>query len=688
MKKIFMLVTTNVVIMLFANITFATDYITINDGDAASPSTWSGGIVPESFGGSGKKESTITINHNVFYNADYSIPNNCTFTINSDATLVIGNFTLIGNNKILILNGTLICDGIFHESTTGISGNGTLVASEINGTIPVGITDINGTNFWNGATDNDWSNPNNWSLGAKPSSDKWAAIGISPTNWPVIGQSELVKGLTIAHDQQLIIASRGSLKMDTIYTYGNLYIQLDTAGTGNVYTNYAKSSSGNVEIQRYMPDNKWHIISSPVNESLEDFYADNSGLIRNNGTYQAFGPYDETLDDWSLYLIGAQSDSIKAGKGYILSTQANSTITFKGKNLNAGPVNKNVSADNYGWNALGNPYLSSLQITGANSFLETNAPLLASGYEGLYVWDPSAGGTGDYVVIADAGYSFAPGGEDQLNQDKIAVGQGFMVKVATAENLVFNSFMERLNTGTLLKSTVTQAPALRLTIQSGDLVNRTIVGFKKNMTPGLDSGNDLGKLKGNPDIALYTQLVDRSSDIDFAIQTLPYKSFELRNIPVGLDLKNGGEATFTLETVNFPEGAQIYLEDRELNTLTQLNIENAAYSVLLPSMSGYGRFNLIVTNFTTNATTTSARDINQPEFNVFVRDKLIFVYGPADKDTRFAIYSIDGKMWYQNRAEVSNQNKIDATAFPSGIYLVRINRQGKTQTCKVIVSNR
>ncbi len=690
MKKIRVLVIINLIIILFTNSIFANDYSTVQDGDLMLPSTWSGGVVPVSFEGTGKKEATITINNHVYYNNDFSVPQNCTFTVNPGAVFITHSFTIIGNNKTLIVNGTVICNGTIKISTSSFSGDGTVIAANIDGDVPSEMAGISGANFWNGAVSNDWTNTQNWSAGTVPSSTDWASIDISPANWPVISTSELIRGITIGPDQQLTITSGGSLQMDTIYVYGNLFIQSDASGTGNVYADNANGNGGNVEVQRYMDDNKWHIISSPVRESIADFVTDNSALIRDNGTYQAFGPYDEMLDDWSLYFLGPQSDNFVKGKGYILSTLTGSTITFKGENINTGPFTVNVQASNYGWNAIGNPYPSSLQVTGTNSFLETNAASLAPGYEGLYVWDPSVGGTGDYVVIADAGYSFAPNGESQLDQDKIAVGQGFMVKVAAVETLNFNSFMQRLNSATSFKSTEVQSPALRLTIQSGNLTNSTIVGFKKNMTVGLDSGNDLGKLKGNPDIALYTQLIDRTSDIDFAIQSLPYQSFELRNIPVGLDLKDGGEATFTLETVNFPEGAQVYLEDRESHTHTQLNLKNAAYSVTLPSMSGYGRFNLIVTNFTANNITTSSstRHFNQPEFNVFTHDKIIFVNGPADKDTHFALYGIDGKLWYQNRAEVSNQNRIDATTFPAGIYLVRIDRHGKPQTCKVIVSNR
>jgi len=103
----------------------------------------------------------------------------------------------------------------------------------------------------------------------------------------------------------------------------------------------------------------------------------------------------------------------------------------------------------------------------------------------------------------------------------------------------------------------------------------------------------------------------------------------------------------------------------------------------VPNLKGYGRFNLYFTNSTTAIDTKLTA---QPKFNVFTRNKLIFVNGPTDRDTRLSVYGIDGKMWYQNRAEATNQNSIDASGFAAGIYLIKIDKQSGSQTLKVIIT--
>ena len=45
------------------------------------------------------------------------------------------------------------------------------------------------------------------------------------------------------------------------------------------------------------------------------------------------------------------------------------------------------------------------------------------------------------------------------------------------------------------------------------------------MTKGLDPSYDVGKMKGNPDIALYTKLIE-DNGIDFTIQALPFAGLE------------------------------------------------------------------------------------------------------------------------------------------------------------------
>ena len=72
------------------------------------------------------------------------------------------------------------------------------------------------------------------------------------------------------------------------------------------------------------------------------------------------------------------------------------------------------------------------------------------------------------------------------------------------------------------------------------------------------------------------------------------------------------------------------------------------------------------------------------QFKVFNRDNTIYINGPATAETSFALFSIDGKMWTSRRAENLSQNSIDASAFPAGIYLLKVTSENRTGTTRII----
>ena len=88
------------------------------------------------------------------------------------------------------------------------------------------------------------------------------------------------------------------------------------------------------------------------------------------------------------------------------------------------------------------------------------------------------------------------------------------------------------------------------------------------MTKGLDPSYDAGKMKGNPNIALYTRLLE-DNGVDFAIQALPTEGITEFVIPVGVDVAEAGEFSFSVTQKNL-DNYNIILEDREENTFTDL----------------------------------------------------------------------------------------------------------------------
>lgn len=488
--------------------------------------------------------------------------------------------------------------------------------------------------------------------------------------------------ITIAAGATVTISSGATVTGGVLNNSGTLTIESNATGTGSLIVTSA-TGTGAANLERWLPNTgigKWHIVSCPVDGQQLGSFATAQGL-RVNGTDYALAPYTETVTDkdygnWGAFVQSGDTDNFTASTGYVVGkVDPAGIVTFTGTSIYAGDKIIGIVKASNGWNAVGNPYTSAIWIkdNGTDNFLNVNNAVIDDSYLSLYLWD--ATGT-DYTAI-----------NSSEGQNRIAVGQGFLVKSIVGGGTVnFTAAMQVHATPAEapFKSAEIVAPSVQLTVTSGDLVNTTFVSFNRESTRGLDPGYDLGKLKGNPNIALFTQLVDGSSDVDFMYQSVPIVNYELLTIPVGLDLKNAGDITFSLETsAGFPYDMKVYLEDKALNVTTQLNSKGTIYFASVPDLKGYGRFSL---HFTNSTTAIDDKLGAQSEFNVFTRDRLIFVNGSVDKNTRFSVYGIDGKMWCQNRAEATNQNTIDAAGFAAGVYLIKIDKQSGSQTIKVVIT--
>lgn len=694
-----------VALMLTAGTVFA-QYTSTQSGPFNDVNTWGGVIAPPY---ATDANVTISSGDTVTFSADLTISNNFTLTVETGAALIMSggiydinvgtnnqalfvgngltvcsNFTL-ANKADLTLNGTLIAVGTISAANAGgntvVTGTGTIYALAITATQVTNATTITQTtavNTWQGTADTDWLNAANWSGGApSAATDRLYVFNNGAgTFQPIISTTEAMEYLLVDPSATLNISSTGAVTVDsTVVNEGTITLESTAVNsTGNLFVGKNYIGGGTVNVERSIGDALWHIVSSPVVEDLSSFYTNNAYIRGNTTTFDlALGTYDETNNAWSLFNTVSgplPSGTFEAARAYLISIQnVVDSIVFTGDSIFVGDQSVTLTKNGGGWNGIGNPYTTSLDIA---QFLTDNSGKLDATYTAPYVWDA---GTSDYISTSTG---------------NVAVGQGFLVKaLAGGEIINFNSGQQVVNSGVEFKSATVDAPELKLIIATTYYRNQTVIAFEKDGSTGMESGLDLGKLKGNPNIALYSKLVDGSMpDVDFYRQSLRNEEFEIQTIPIGLDLTYASEATFTLETVNFPEDAKVYLEDTELGLRTLLNAEGAEYNIELPSLNGSDRFNLVVENFKSGQITTGIEPDTENLLNVYSGNGKIIINGPVSRDAKFAVYGIDGRMVVKTMAANINRNEIDASGFPNGIYLVRIEDTGKLQTKKVIVNNR
>jgi hypothetical protein len=162
---------------------------------------------------------------------------------------------------------------------------------------------------------------------------------------------------------------------------------------------------------------------------------------------------------------------------------------------------------------------------------------------------------------------------------------------------------------------------------------------------------------------------------------------------VGIDCKDGGEVTFTAETVNLPAGVEVTLQDKQTNKNTRLDLKNTQYTATIAQgTKGPGRFFLITEdklagsgNPTLDDKVIDVNNLQPGDLTIYTIGKTIYIKGEVSPDAKFALYSIDGKLLANFKAGWSNQNQLDASKFPSRTYILTVTDRNQRKSAKFIL---
>ncbi len=304
-------------------------------------------------------------------------------------------------------------------------------------------------------------------------------------------------------------------------------------------------------------------------------------------------------------------------------------------------------SDVNGYNAIGNPYPSSINIAdfyaaNANN-IGNDAPIyfwrkrndaLASSYASLtlaaYIKNEAIGGDSSNGVFMNPEES----GEWVIN-----TGQGFIVQAET-NTIAFNNAMRRgVNNGQFFR-TVQDAPTSRLWLNltglQGEFSQMAVV-YNVNTTLGLDQGWD-GRAITDGNVAVYS-IAEESK---LGIQARP--AFDAEDeVPIGYKISEAGIYTISLDHMDgvFTAGQDIFLRDNMLGG-SMHNLSQNAYEFATETGVITGRFDLVY---------TEALGTDSPMFG----SNSIIVYKHAGKITinsgttdmrSVSVYDIHGRLLY------------------------------------------
>jgi len=567
-------------------------------------------------------------------------------------------------------NGSASATGAFTASMTGLTANttyyvkayatntaGTVYGSEVSFT-----TLTNGT--FTAATNNDWATASNWASNSVPTS---------------------ATDVTIPSGKDPVISAITQGSCNNLTVTGTLTIQSSASGTGSLII--SGTSTGTVNCERYMTGSKWHIVS-PIAAfgSISTFIQTPGNAIpsKNVSGTNRYGmmDYDEATNTWNTYYAATTPDILPAGKGYNLRRASDGIVTFTG-DLTSGTKLVWLGKGGTGWNCIGNPYTSAINMNDAANtsynFLKTNAidntSTLDPSYACMYLWDDA---TLSYKILGNVSF-----GTRDLAQNVLQAGQGFFVKAASDGVLVqFTNNMQVHQTATPFKApaVTTSWPGIALKAASADASSSAVIAFNENMTKGLDPTYDAGLLRGTNGLSLYTRLVE-DNGVDFAIQCLP-ENYSNLVIPVGVDRKDGGEITFSAETVELPKNCKVIIEDKTTNTFTSLAEGETYKTTVLAGTSAVGRFYIHTSENTTTGISGLTADISS--LKAYIANDAIIIEGEVGDQAIATLYNLHGQKMSINSLQKGYLNTLPCSDLTKGIYLLTIQQNGKTATKKLI----
>ncbi|WP_075343890.1 LamG-like jellyroll fold domain-containing protein [Tenacibaculum agarivorans] len=584
----------------------------------------------------------------------------------------------VNDGSTVIINTSAFVDAIgsydITYNATGVSGNNAVeVIRTVNVVHPAEIT-------WNGNTDTNWTVNGNWSTSFTPLVTQNVIVP-DVTNQPIIGSGVVAEmnNLTVESLASFDISDGGVVLVNGNLTANetiNIGSSVNTSGTFIV----KGTATGNVSYERSgLTANAWSLITAPVSgQSIKEFIENSANDIRVNTTVTpnryAVAYYNDSNAAGSKWVYYTADDIVtntltfEKGKSYIVSRATNGSVTFTGT-LETNDVSVSVNEDQ--WNAVGSPYTAYLPVNNnANAnFIQENLSKFDPVNVGVYVWDNSQN---KYVA------------KTLLDSDiSLTVGQGFFIKTASGVTSIDFKENQRLHNATgvqvFSRGTTTAIPSIQVLAEQDGVVVDTNIKYLANATKELDSGYDVGNFKG-ASFDIFTRLVGNSEESNFTIQALPNTGYEEMVIPLGIQSEANKTIQLSVASEALPSGTKIYLEDTTTGNFIELR-KNKAYTFQTSEvLSGIGRF-YIHTKF---------NPIEKEDFynvDIFKSNKQeITITGiQSQGEVEIQLYSVLGSKVYSQSVKGSNTIIIQpVSSFGAGIYIVRLELEGKTIHKKVI----
>jgi hypothetical protein len=479
---------------------------------------------------------------------------------------------------------------------------------------------------WDGSTSTDWNTVANWSRDAVPTATDDILI-------PDV-------------DNDPVISSTGTASCDdlTISNGATLTIQSDASGVGSLITNGTLTNNGTVNIQRYVSESVWHLISSPNNVTTANTF---------DGDY--LQAWNESTATWTDITVTTTDLTPVKGYGFWGTPSKAATYTFSGT-PNTGnqslavTYTEVVGYGNDGGNLLGNPYPSSIDWGG-----------LDDTWGAVYYWNGTQYASWNDGSATNGGVQYIP------------PMQGFFIVVSTSGTFSLTN-SNRTNDGAsayFKASAELPSNSLILEAKSGGLTDELFIRIDNEATEDFELTRDAYKFPSDTEglSQLYSFTGEKTLSIDVRPET------EI----IQLGFQNDENGIYSIGIKEIADLSGVKLEDTKTGTFH--NLQSGSYEFAWNITDNEKRFKLHL-----NTLGIENDIVQQDQIQIYSSGQTIYFKNLKNtKNVQIRIFDITGKIVLEKSIQSSGFVSIP-TNLKSGIYIVSVINENEIQTEKVIIN--
>lgn len=461
----------------------------------------------------------------------------------------------------------------------------------------------------------------------------------------------------------------------------SIVIQSDATGTATFVDQNTSGTNVTATVQQYLSSTRNWYISSPVA---------NATTPANYTIYSYHEPGDNTnyasqSGSPSLYWESmTQGSTFELAKGYIALPSSNPvTLSFSGTlnsgNVTTGSLTRTTNANKQGFNLVGNPYVSYLDLTTLDTTKVWGSYWMRS--------KNSSGTAYDFDTYnLTTGLGISKSGKSVTNF--IPPMQAFWIRVKEGQSPATLTFTNAMRQHINNSNNMFRAPASNITqqvlylqVSNGINTDETILAFNPNASNSSDA-YDSPKMSINSPLIpeIYTLIGEEQFAIN-GMNSVPFNS----EIPIGFTTSQAGNFIIKASQItNFDVGTQIMLKDyTDLShpVITDLS-DGSVYTFTSAITNNTTRFTLIFkAPSTTTGVDTSSKD------NLWISTNIngqIIVNGVIEGKSTISVYNENGQCVATQ--QLTSTNNCFDNRLVAGVYFVSLNVAGLKKTQKIIIN--